>query len=164
MRGAAGVLGACLLSERSHWSAHKLQKSLEMGNLGLTVQQRGVQGECRGRVRGEGCGRSAGGHVSRVNEAREEGFREWYMGGSPKLPISTGLWLAEPTRRTNPREVSQTLPFQQELHGITLHYTGEPTTTRWYTDGSKRQGRAGGGIYNGNCRAAFRVHGPQQVY
>ena len=61
-------------------------------------------------------------------------------------------------------EVSQTLPYQQKLHGITLHYTGEPTTTRWYTDGSKRQGRPGGGIYNGNHRAAFRVHGLQQVY
>ena len=61
-------------------------------------------------------------------------------------------------------EVSQTLPYQRKLHGITIHYTGEPTTTRWYTDGSKRQGRAEGGIYNGNYRAAFRVHGPQQVY
>ena len=61
-------------------------------------------------------------------------------------------------------EVSQTLPHQQKIHGITIHYTGEPTTTRWYTDGSKRHGRAGGGIYNGNYRAAFRVHGPQQVY
>ena len=61
-------------------------------------------------------------------------------------------------------EVSQTLPYPQQLHGITLHYTGEPTTTRWYTDGSKRHGRAGGGIYNGNFRAAFHVHGPQQVY
>ena len=44
------------------------------------------------------------------------------------------------------------------------YYTGEPTTTRCNTDGSKRHGRAGGGIYNGNFRAAFRVHGPQQVY
>ena len=60
--------------------------------------------------------------------------------------------------------MSQTLPHQQKLHGFTIHYTGEPTTTKWYTNGSKRQGRAGGGIYNGNYRAAFRVHGPQQVY
>ena len=29
---------------------------------------------------------------------------------------------------------------------------------------SKQHGRAGAGIYNGNYRAAFRVHGPQQVY
>ena len=60
-------------------------------------------------------------------------------------------------------EVSQALPHQQQLHRITLHYTGEPTTARWYTDGSKRHDRAGGGICNGNFRAAFRVHGLQQV-
>ena len=75
-------------------------------------------------------------------------------------------WLNPPDEPTPEEtlEVSQTLPYQQKLHGITLHDMGEPTTTRWYTDGSKRQGRAGGGIYNGNYRAAFRVHGPQQVY
>ena len=60
--------------------------------------------------------------------------------------------------------MSQTLPYRQQLNGITLYYTGEPTTTRWYTDGSKRHNRAGGEIYNGNFRAAFRVQGPQQVY
>ena len=60
--------------------------------------------------------------------------------------------------------MSQALPYQQQLHGSTLHYTGEPTTTRWYTDGSKRHGRAGAGIYNGNFCPAFRVHGPQQVF
>ena len=69
----------------------------------------------------------------------------------------------EPTPDETP-EVSHTLPHQRKLHGITIHYTGEPTTTRWYTDGSKGQGRAGGGIYNGNYRVAFRPHGPQQVY
>ena len=61
-------------------------------------------------------------------------------------------------------EVYQTLPHQQKIHGITIHDTGEPTTTRWYTDGLKRHGRAGRVIYNGTYRAAFRVHGPQQVY
>ena len=60
--------------------------------------------------------------------------------------------------------MSRALPHQRKLHGITIHYTGEATTTKWYTDGSKRQGRAGGGIYNGNYCAAFCVHGPQQVY
>ena len=60
--------------------------------------------------------------------------------------------------------MSQALPHKQQLHGITLHDTGEPTTTRWYTDGLKRHGRAGGEIYNGNFRVAFHVHGPQQVY
>ena len=25
-------------------------------------------------------------------------------------------------------------------------------------------GRGGGGVYNGNFRVAFRVHGPQQMY
>ena len=79
-------------------------------------------------------------------------------------------WLNPPDEPTPEEtlEVSQTVPYRQQLHGITLYYTGEPTTTRWYTDGSKRHGRggrvAGGGIYNGNFRAAFRVHGPQQVY
>ena len=57
-------------------------------------------------------------------------------------------------------EVYQTLPHKRQIHGITIHYTGEPTTTRWYADGSKRHGRAGGGIYNRNYRAAFRVRGP----
>ena len=61
-------------------------------------------------------------------------------------------------------EVSEALPQQRKTHRITIHYTGEPTATRWYTDGWKRLGRAGGGIYNGNYRAAFRVCGPQQVY
>ena len=75
-------------------------------------------------------------------------------------------WMNPPDEPTPKEtfEVSQALPHQRKLHGITIHYTGEPTTTKWYTDGSKRQGRAGGGIYNGNYRAAFRVHGPQQVY
>ena len=84
-------------------------------------------------------------------------------------PATNGLdcgWL-NPPEETTPEEtleVPQALPHQRKLHGITIHYTGEPTTTKWYIDGSKRQGRAGGGIYNGNYRAAFRVHGPQQVY
>ena len=75
-------------------------------------------------------------------------------------------WMNPPEEPTpeETHEVCQALPHQQKLHGITIHYTGEPTTTRWYTDGSKRHGRAGGGIYNGTYRAAFRVHGPQQVY
>ena len=75
-------------------------------------------------------------------------------------------WMNPPGDPT-PQEtlaVSQALPHQRKLHGITIHYTGEPTTTKRYTDGSKRQGRVGGGIYNGNYRAAFRVHGAQQVY
>ena len=69
----------------------------------------------------------------------------------------------EPTPEET-HKVHQTLSHQKKIHGITIHYTGEPTTTRWYTDGSKRHGRAGGGIYNRSYRAAFRVHGPQQVY
>ena len=75
-------------------------------------------------------------------------------------------WMNPPDEPTldETLKVCQTLPYQRKLHGITIHYTGEPTTTRWYTDGSKQQGRAGGGIYNGNYRAAFRVRGPQQVY
>ena len=75
-------------------------------------------------------------------------------------------WM-NPPDESNPEEtheVCQALPHQQKIHGSTVHYTGEPTTTRWYTDGSKRHGRAGGGIYNETYRAAFHVHGPQQVY
>ena len=75
-------------------------------------------------------------------------------------------WMSPPDEPTlqETHEVCQPLPHEQKIHGITVHYTGEPTTTWWYTDGSKRHGRAGGGIYNGTYRAAFRVHGPQQVY
>ena len=75
-------------------------------------------------------------------------------------------WMNPPDEPTpeETHEVCQALPHQQKIHGITVHYTGEPTTTRWYTDGSKQHGRAGGSIYNGTYRAAFRVHGPQQVY
>ena len=35
---------------------------------------------------------------------------------------------------------------------------------RWYNGASKRRGRAGGGISNGDFCAAFRVHRPQQFY
>ena len=75
-------------------------------------------------------------------------------------------WMNPPEEPTpeETHEVCQALPHQQKLHGITIHYTGEPTTTRWYIDGSKRHGRAGGGIYNGTYRAASRVHGPQFVF
>ena len=75
-------------------------------------------------------------------------------------------WMNPPDEPTpeETHEVCQALPHQWKIHGITVHYTGEPTTTRWYTDRSKRHGRAEGGIYNGTYRAAFRVHGPQQVY
>ena len=48
----------------------------------------------------------------------------------------------EPTREET-LDVSQALSHQQQLHGITLHYKGEPTTARLYTDGSKRHGRGG---------------------
>ena len=58
----------------------------------------------------------------------------------------------------------RTLPHTRSVLGVTIYYSGEPTTQRWYTDGSKRHGRAGGGMSNGEFRAAFRVHGPQQVY
>ena len=59
--------------------------------------------------------------------------------GSPNPPD-------EPTPEET-LEVSQTLPYHEQLHGVTLHYTGEPITTRWYTDGSKQHGPVGGGGY-----------------
>ena len=40
-------------------------------------------------------------------------------------------WM-NPPDEPNPEE---TLEVSQALHGITIHYTREPTTTRWYTDG-----------------------------
>ena len=62
-------------------------------------------------------------------------------------------------------EVSQALPppaatprDHPTLHGRTHHCT---VVHRWFE--TTRYGM-GGGIYNGNFRAAFRVHGPQQVY
>ena len=57
----------------------------------------------------------------------------------------------------------QALPLTQRILGVTVYCTGRPTTTRWYTDGSKRHGKAGGGISNGDFRAACRVHGPQRT-
>ena len=78
-----------------------------------------------------------------------------------------GLRLAQPPCRAIHEkilEVTQALPHRREIHGITLQYTGEPTTTRWYTAGSKRRGRAGWGIYIGNFRAPCRMHGPQHLY
>ena len=85
------------------------------------------------------------------------------------LPATKRLdygWMNPPDELTpeEHHDVYQTLPHQQKIYGITIHYTGEPTTTRWYTNGSKRRRRAGGGIYNGPYRAASRVRGPQQVY
>ena len=43
-----------------------------MGNFG-PVQHKGIQGG----MRGEGCEKSARGHVSLVSEASEEGFEGW---------------------------------------------------------------------------------------
>ena len=55
-------------------------------------------------------------------------------------------WMNPPNEPTpeETHEVCQALPHLQKIHRITVHYTGEPTTTRWYTDGSKRHGRAKG--------------------
>ena len=62
------------------------------------------------------------------------------------------------------RDVTHTLPHTRNVLGVTIYYTGHSTTRWWYMDGSKRHSRARGGINNGEFRAAFRVHGPQQVY
>ena len=62
------------------------------------------------------------------------------------------------------QKVTTQLSHTQNVLGVTVYYTGHPTTSRWYGDGSKRHGRAGGGIRNGEFRAAFRVHGARQVY
>ena len=106
---------------------------------------------------------SAGLYDSESSEEDQESHAGKTRPATNRLDYS---WMNPPEEPTpeETHEVCQALPRQQKLHGITIHYTGEPTTTRWYTDGSKRHGRAGGGIYNGTYRAAFRVHGPQQVY
>ena len=124
--------------------------------LGGTVGQRISQP-------GQHCPLSAGLYDSESSEEDQE------TNAGKTRPATNHLdygWMNPPDEPTPEEtlEVSQALPHQRKLHGITIHYTGEPTTTKWYTDGSKRQGRAGGGIYNGNYCAAFRVHGPQQVY
>ena len=48
-------------------------------------------------------------------------------------------WMNPPDEPTSEEtlEVSQALPHQRKFHGITIHYTGVPTTTKWDTDGSK---------------------------
>ena len=58
----------------------------------------------------------------------------------------------------------QTLPHMRNVPGVTIYYSRQPTTRWWYTDGSKHHNRAGGGISDGDFRAALCVHGPQQVY
>ena len=60
--------------------------------------------------------------------------------------------------------MAQSLTHTRSVILVTIYYSGPPTTRRWYTDASKRHGRAGGGLSNGDFHAAFCVHGPQQVY
>ena len=69
----------------------------------------------------------------------------------------------EPTQDQTAQVVHE-LPHKIQLQGVTIHYAGEPNTTRWWTNCSKRHGHAVGGMYNGNFWASFHVHGPQQVY
>ena len=83
MRGAGGVLGACLFSERSHFGlmgAYKLQKSLEMGNFGTDGSIKGGPGG----MWGEGLwGRGAGGVLRGMSLERvRRGFRRRYKGGN----------------------------------------------------------------------------------
>ena len=61
-------------------------------------------------------------------------------------------------------EVTQALPHTRSVLGVTTYYSGQSKTRRWYIDGSKRHVRPGASNSNGDFRAAFRVHGPQQVY
>ena len=70
---------ACLLSGwsqfRTHMSAYKLQKSIEMGNSGNDGAAKGFPG----KMRRDGCGRSAGGMslelAKRVRKVFEGGLR-----------------------------------------------------------------------------------------
>ena len=127
-----------------------------IGALGGTVGQRISQPRQHRTL-------SAGLYDSKCSEEHQE------TNAAKTRPATNRLdygWMNPPKEPTPEEtlEVSKALTRQQKLHGITIHYTGEPTTTKWYANGSTRQGRAGGGIYNGNYRAAFRVHGPQWVY
>ena len=65
----SGVRGAIFMC--AHTSP---QKALKWATLGLTMQQRGVQGECGGRGDRAGVQEESGGHVSWKSEASEEGF------------------------------------------------------------------------------------------
>ena len=69
--------------------------------------------------------------------------------------------LEEPTPEET-REVTQTLPQTRNVLGVIIYYTKQPTTRRWYTDGSKRHGRAGGGISNGDFRATSACTAPSR--
>ena len=97
------------------------------------------------------------------------------LGGGPKLragKLQVATHCLSYDNLTHPydptpektQEVIRLLPQTQHILGVTLHYTSKPTTNRWYTDGSKRHISAGGGISNGHLRAAFPVHGPQQMH
>ena len=86
-----------------------------------------------------------------------------------RLPIgypSAVLRQPDLARRTNTRGNTRCNAYPPARAECTrgIYYTGHPTTRRWYTDGSKHHGRAGENISNGDFRAAFWVHGPQQVY
>ena len=148
----------------------------ELQNSGPTHQLTATQYKYIHAVRA--LGGRLGPHISHPRQHRplsaglydsESSEEDQKKNAGKTRPVTNRLdygWMNPPDEPTPEEalEVSQTLQHQRKLHGLTIHYTGEPTTTRWYTDGSQRQGRAGGGIYNGNYRAAFRVHGHQQVY
>ena len=72
--------------------------------------------------------------------------------------------LTQPTEPTpeETQKVTRTLPHTQNVLGVTIHCTGHPMTNRWYTEGSKCHSRAGGGINNGEFRAAFGCTAPNR--
>ena len=51
----------------------------------------------------------------------------------------------EPTHNQT-AQVARKLPHTTQIQGVTIYHTGEPTTTRWYADGSKRWLQNGKGI------------------
>ena len=77
--------------------------------------------------------------------------------------------LIEPVEPVEPEEkktdkmhqVVSALPSTQNIQGVTVHHPGQPTTNRWYTEAPNDMDGLGGGISNGEFRAAFQVHGPQ---
>ena len=104
--------------------------------LGGTVGQRISQPRQHGPL-------SASLYDSEISEEDQETHARKTRPATNRLDYG---WMKPPDEPTpeETHEVYQTLPHQQIIHGITIHYTGEPTTTRWYTDGSKRHGSTSG--------------------
>ena len=71
----------------------------------------------------------AGLYDSEISEEDQESHAGKTQPATNRLDYS---WMSPPDEPTpeEAHEVCQALPRQQTIHGITVHYTGEPSTTR----------------------------------